>query len=124
VVRRRRCGDYQFLEQVRDQAIGSGNGRVRLAGNHFLRPQIDHLFVYGNRAIAAGSEAGVFGAEKHSMPVKHQNQFLCVVAARDGGIHKRVPLFPSDGQAGVRRAKPACCRGCKSPTGKEVANPS
>src|SRR5271169_1168858 len=28
------------------------------------------------------------------------------------------------GQTGVRRAKPACCRGCKSPTGKEVANPS
>src|ERR1039458_5778858 len=24
----------------------------------------------------------------------------------------------------VRRDKPACCRGCKSPTGKEVANPS
>ena len=29
-----------------------------------------------------------------------------------------------EGAAGVRRAKPACCRGCKSPTGKEVANPS
>src|SRR5713101_744262 len=28
------------------------------------------------------------------------------------------------GQRGVRRVKPACCRGCKSPTGKEVANPS
>jgi hypothetical protein len=28
------------------------------------------------------------------------------------------------GQFGERRAKPACCRGCKSPTGKEVANPS
>src|ERR1700751_2361546 len=28
------------------------------------------------------------------------------------------------GQYGERRAKPACCRGCKSPTGKEVANPS
>jgi transposase len=29
-----------------------------------------------------------------------------------------------DGQSGERRDKPACCRGCKSPTGKEVANPS
>jgi hypothetical protein len=29
-----------------------------------------------------------------------------------------------DGQTGERRDKPACCRGCKSPTGKEVANPS
>ena len=28
------------------------------------------------------------------------------------------------GPTGVRRDKPACCRGCKSPTGKEVANPS
>jgi tetratricopeptide (TPR) repeat protein len=27
-------------------------------------------------------------------------------------------------QLGERRDKPACCRGCKSPTGKEVANPS
>jgi photosystem II stability/assembly factor-like uncharacterized protein len=27
-------------------------------------------------------------------------------------------------QLGERRAKPACCRGCKSPAGKEVANPS
>jgi hypothetical protein len=33
-------------------------------------------------------------------------------------------LFSDHGQAGVRRAKPACCRGCKSPPGKEVANPS
>jgi len=33
--------------------------------------------------------------------------------------------FCLDGrQSGERRAKPACCRGCKSPTGKEVANPS
>src|SRR5215467_4577546 len=30
----------------------------------------------------------------------------------------------SDGLTGERRDKPACCRGCKSPTGKEVANPS
>jgi hypothetical protein len=29
-----------------------------------------------------------------------------------------------DGLTGERRDKPACCRGCKSPTGKEVANPS
>ena len=28
------------------------------------------------------------------------------------------------GRLGERRDKPACCRGCKSPTGKEVANPS
>jgi len=28
------------------------------------------------------------------------------------------------GQSGERRDKPACCRGCKSPTGKETANPS
>jgi hypothetical protein len=27
----------------------------------------------------------------------------------------RHELCPDDGQAGVRRAKPACCRGCKSP---------
>src|SRR6266702_8708544 len=27
-------------------------------------------------------------------------------------------------QTGERRDKPACCRGCKSPTGKEVPNPS
>jgi hypothetical protein len=33
-------------------------------------------------------------------------------------------LGMNDGLTGVRRAKPACCRGCKSPTGKEVANPS
>src|SRR5438876_7255054 len=33
-------------------------------------------------------------------------------------------LLPSDGLTGARRDKPACCRGCKSATGKEVANPS
>jgi len=33
-------------------------------------------------------------------------------------------FWEDDGQTGVRRAKPACCRGCKSPTGKEVANSS
>ena len=32
----------------------------------------------------------------------------------------RSELWPDDGQTGVRRAKPACCRGRKSPTGKEV----
>src|SRR5271157_2083277 len=32
--------------------------------------------------------------------------------------------IPTYGQTGVRRVKPACCRGCKSPTGKEIANPS
>jgi hypothetical protein len=35
------------------------------------------------------------------------------------GVH-----FGQDVSSGVRRDKPACCRGCKSPTGKEVANPS
>ena len=33
-------------------------------------------------------------------------------------------LLLSDGLSGERRDKPACCRGCKSPTGKEIANPS
>jgi len=33
-------------------------------------------------------------------------------------------LRAGDGLPGERRDKPACCRGCKSPTGKEVANPS
>ena len=33
--------DHQSLEQGRDPATGSGNGRVRLAGDHFLRPRID-----------------------------------------------------------------------------------
>jgi hypothetical protein len=32
--------------------------------------------------------------------------------------------FARHGLTGERRDKPACCRGCKSPTGKEVANPS
>src|SRR5262249_15270348 len=36
----------------------------------------------------------------------------------------RCPLRKYHGQLGERRDKPACCRGCKSPTGKEVANPS
>jgi hypothetical protein len=35
-----------------------------------------------------------------------------------------IPLFLDCRQSGERRDKPACCRGCKSPTGKEVANPS
>src|SRR3989442_16011334 len=33
-------------------------------------------------------------------------------------------LRADQGQLGERRGKPACCRGCKSPTGKELANPS
>jgi hypothetical protein len=37
-----------------------------------------------------------------------------------------VEFFNSTGWAFfvVRRDKPACCRGCKSPTGKEKATPS
>src|SRR5216683_2536405 len=42
-------------------------------------------------------------------------------AGRERLHHYRPPI---DGQSGERRDKPACCRGCKSPTGKEVANPS
>jgi hypothetical protein len=59
----------------------------------------------------------------------------------DGRLHSRIILpqgiaevirgrseirfrSPDDGLSGERRDKPACCRGCESPTGKEVANPS
>src|SRR5215510_10386122 len=35
------------------------------------------------------------------------------------GLKARVADVIHYCQLGVRRAKPACCRGCKSPTGKE-----
>jgi len=42
----------------------------------------------------------------------HVNDSTKVTPSRNG-------LCPSDGASGERRDKPACCRGCKSPTGKE-----
>jgi hypothetical protein len=39
-------------------------------------------------------------------------------------ITPKMEFCPDWRQSDERRDKPACCRGCKSPTGKEVANPS
>src|SRR5215471_5996187 len=54
-----------------------------------------------------------------------RNGLFSARAFREVGLGNAMDSqLSDDGQTGERRDKPACCRGCKSPTGKEVANPS
>src|SRR5262249_33847678 len=59
-----------------------------------------------------------------------KSRLACQESCGEQSVATRLPLRGVErlravnGQFGERRDKPACCRGCKSPTGKEVANPS
>jgi excisionase family DNA binding protein len=93
--------DRQAIEVVAYLAVWARNSR------HFTHPRSSPLFtlpiISSSMLQLRGAPGGVEVSGRGSV---------------DGA------KLPSCRPFGVRRDKPACCRGCKSPTGKETATPS